>query len=503
MILFGIMGFAALVIDIGFARLTQRQMQTAVDAGAIEGLRFRDELPPGYDPSADLDVARRQQASNIVAWTFDDDFDTTNVDEFNFGAGPRIVLGAGIDAGGTINAGQFINDPENPSGNPNIGSLPEVPVYKPITSSGAAGLELNLTDEPHGDMLAGEYIAENPADPNDSDWHDEEPDYFRNDFNVDSAVRNSFLIRMRRSNDFLGLDDSANLNSVSSVGPAIPFLFGRGTLMAAADPSAGYSPRHHGMTVRATAIATTNITVNGVPLTVGNVKLVGPSFPAGLFDSNFTVMSGMTPFVIDVSSWPPTGPILIDASGNGPGTVLAATTQLATNISDSQTSVLLTSTAGFPSPPFKARVGMELVDVTAIDGLFWTIERGADGTTPAAHNALFPVVVHESLGIGTPLPDITAGARIDQLDAIQGTNYGHRYVPLYTSDTIVGFGFADSWTWDRSTNELTVVASMGGHMASENASSGFSGVENVAQAINVLPVNVTLPNSLLAPVSGR
>jgi uncharacterized membrane protein len=45
MFLFGFMALAALVIDIGFARLTQRQMQTAVDAAALEGLRFRDEVP--------------------------------------------------------------------------------------------------------------------------------------------------------------------------------------------------------------------------------------------------------------------------------------------------------------------------------------------------------------------------------------------------------------------------------------------------------------------------
>ena len=38
MLMFALMGLAALVIDIGFARLTQRQMQTAVDSAALEGL---------------------------------------------------------------------------------------------------------------------------------------------------------------------------------------------------------------------------------------------------------------------------------------------------------------------------------------------------------------------------------------------------------------------------------------------------------------------------------
>ena len=41
MIFFGLMGLAALVIDMGFARLAQNQMQTAVDCAALEGLRWR------------------------------------------------------------------------------------------------------------------------------------------------------------------------------------------------------------------------------------------------------------------------------------------------------------------------------------------------------------------------------------------------------------------------------------------------------------------------------
>jgi len=42
LVLFGLFAMAALVIDVGFARLTQRQMQTAVDSAARERLRFRD-----------------------------------------------------------------------------------------------------------------------------------------------------------------------------------------------------------------------------------------------------------------------------------------------------------------------------------------------------------------------------------------------------------------------------------------------------------------------------
>src|SRR5918995_462469 len=52
LMLFGLLALAALVIDVGFARLTQRQMQTATDTAALEALRFRDEYPlPDWDPS--------------------------------------------------------------------------------------------------------------------------------------------------------------------------------------------------------------------------------------------------------------------------------------------------------------------------------------------------------------------------------------------------------------------------------------------------------------------
>ena len=66
MLVFGIMGLAAVVIDIGFARLSQRQMQIAADSGAVEGLRGEGVV--GY-------LDRRDMARNFVHWHFDDDLD--------------------------------------------------------------------------------------------------------------------------------------------------------------------------------------------------------------------------------------------------------------------------------------------------------------------------------------------------------------------------------------------------------------------------------------------
>ena len=63
MIFFGLMGLAALVIDMGFARLAQREMQTAVDSAALEGLRFGDDVSTATKPAA-------QQASKSSASLF-------------------------------------------------------------------------------------------------------------------------------------------------------------------------------------------------------------------------------------------------------------------------------------------------------------------------------------------------------------------------------------------------------------------------------------------------
>ncbi|MEZ6129766.1 MAG: Tad domain-containing protein [Planctomycetaceae bacterium] len=291
MILFGIMAMAALVIDIGFARLTQQQMQTAVDAAAIEGLRFRDGIPDAWlndpdtmaeieaacgtspplpqDPNDPdwqtwLNCARRRAASRTVALVFDDDLDPLNGDDgafydaanpdpnageqFNvagkFGAGPVLEFTGGEGSDPDLAASQFINDPDNPNSNSGIGSLPAMPVYKPTRSDGTPGLEFNIGDEIHGDMVARNYAA-------DADHDDEGENYVRSDFQT--AGDSAFLVRMRRTNNFEGLDADTD---VSTHGPPLPFLFGRGSLAVRdIDMVSDYLPRRHGITVRGTGIA--------------------------------------------------------------------------------------------------------------------------------------------------------------------------------------------------------------------------------------------------------
>ena len=124
MMLFGLFAMAAMVIDLGFARLTQRQMQIAANSAALEGLRGEGDPSMTYQD-------RQQAAENIVAWTFDDDLDPSNGDDGvagdggQFGAGPIVSFTGG--AGDlSLNASQLMSIDNNNT------------AYKPTMIRGAA-----------------------------------------------------------------------------------------------------------------------------------------------------------------------------------------------------------------------------------------------------------------------------------------------------------------------------------------------------------------------------
>src|SRR6185503_18610444 len=78
----------SLIIDIGYAHVTQAQMQNAADSAAIEGIRQSGITVP--------EATRREAVNNVVGWTFDDNFDPTDGDaDYQFGAGPIIDLTEG------------------------------------------------------------------------------------------------------------------------------------------------------------------------------------------------------------------------------------------------------------------------------------------------------------------------------------------------------------------------------------------------------------------------
>ena len=240
LIAFALSGLLSLVIDIGYARLAQSQMQNAADSGALEGLRQRDNL--ALNPAA-----RRAAVNNVVGWTFDDDFDPTNGDpDYQFGAGPVVDLTDGVT---TAHALQTI-------------SVPDVHVYKP-------SLQSNLTNSPEGDMVSGHFCYTSDPHPSEDASYElqdivcNDPQrgtgsYARNDFNpgAGASTPNAFLVRLRRSNEYQDLENQTDPD-VASSGPSIPLTFGKGTTIHGDDPNVDYSVRRDGLTVRATAIAHT------------------------------------------------------------------------------------------------------------------------------------------------------------------------------------------------------------------------------------------------------
>ncbi|MBN8732689.1 MAG: Tad domain-containing protein [Acidobacteria bacterium] len=198
LLILGFCALAALTVDLGYVTLTRVQMQNAVDAAALEGLRYRD------DPTLSAEEKRARAAEFANGFFADNGTATT-------GAGPVIGMSAGVS---DLNALQTIES---------------LGYYKPA-------LKANADNEPGGDVVTGSFEAGQPGL--------EDAAYKRDDFT--NAGDRALLVRMRRSNE--AFDDVTR-----SGGPALPFFFGRVTTM---QPNAGgYNPRMDGITVRATAIA--------------------------------------------------------------------------------------------------------------------------------------------------------------------------------------------------------------------------------------------------------
>jgi putative Flp pilus-assembly TadE/G-like protein len=281
-IVFAMAAVLSLVVDVGFTRITQGQMQNAADAAALEGIRKRDigvlnrVTGQTVNDAFASDCLRRAAANRVVHWVFDDDMDQTNGDpDQQFGAGPIIDL---TDGATSLHALQTT-------------SVPDSHVYKP-------DLQLNQQNQVHGDMVSGRFCyTADPVRSEDASYELQdvvctEPQhgsgaYARNDFNPNptapqpppglaecpapdqappdpwplpgsgslAGVNDSaFLVRLRRSNEFQDLAEQTE-PSVGSSGPSLPLVFGKGTTIHGDDPSSPYSVRRDGLTVRATAIA--------------------------------------------------------------------------------------------------------------------------------------------------------------------------------------------------------------------------------------------------------
>ena len=126
MMSFVLMAVAALVIDVGFAVVARRQMQTATDTAAIEGLKWRDAGRPGV-----ADQQRRTNAGLLLQMVFLDT-DSPYAGPRNFGAGPVLTFSDenAVDLGDGFMASETLHvptTPPTPQINGGIQSLPSDP----------------------------------------------------------------------------------------------------------------------------------------------------------------------------------------------------------------------------------------------------------------------------------------------------------------------------------------------------------------------------------------
>lgn len=251
MLLFGLMALAALTVDIGLARFTQSKMQVAADLAVLEGMR--------RSPS---------EASDLVRGLYRDDDDAEDARK----AERTVLLEDGLsdlNASARMTFGRFVPD-----------------------------LQLNEDDnEDHGDFVRGTFRYVDP-DTNERVRHAEGPDYRRDDFGR-NALGTALLARLRRTP--VGLNSLDRDDPISSSGDPLPFLFGMGTMIRGADPDdpAVYSPRHHGLTVRATAIAD-----------LRPVLVVGAPVPAAPHDR-----PRATRIALELAAWEaldPTSSLIVD-----------------------------------------------------------------------------------------------------------------------------------------------------------------------------------------------
>jgi hypothetical protein len=350
LIVFALCGLLSAVIDIGYARLTQGQMQSAADAAALEGLRHRDvgirnpvTNQVVNDPFAS-DCLRRAAANRIVRRTFDDDFDPANGDPgYQFGAGPVVNMTEGVTSAHAL---QTV-------------SVPGTHVYKPDP-------QLNQQNVVYGDMVSGRFCYTADPVPSEGGSYElqdivcTEPQrgtgiYSRNDFNpnltspVGPAALNdcpapddappapwptggtgslgtvddsAFLVRLRRSNEFQDLGGQAEAN-VGSSGPSLPLTFGKGTTIHGDTPGSDYSVRRDGLTVRATAISQVRPALHlGVPVTAPVAISTPLMTPFALLDTCAQTPANApatAPVTIAVTVNPVTGAITRAAGAASPG----------------------------------------------------------------------------------------------------------------------------------------------------------------------------------------
>lgn len=193
-------------------------------------------------------------------------------------------------------------------------------------------------------------------------------------------------------------------------------------------------------------------------------------------------------------------------------TVATVSTTLNGAIVSGATSLVVASSSGFPATPFPILIDWEILNVTHISGTTWTVSRGQDGTTAAAHadtsavgwtlttidvasttqNGLMDTATQSFLGIknffNSLSPPYGQGTKIDGPTVTVG--------PTATGSTVVT---GDGVSGGNLGNQGTIVWGTPGHPGGLPAAGGVSIIDGFGGCIGLNPTSEQVELQLLYP----
>jgi hypothetical protein len=106
-------------------------------------------------------------------------------------------------------------------------------------------------------------------------------------------------------------------------------------------------------------------------------------------------------------------------------------TALASTVTAEDAVITVTSTVGFPiHAPFRVRIEKEILVITAMTADVWTVTRGADSTTAAAHAQGTPVVYTLTvLDLPSPEACLVVHVLVELADTTQQSIFLRKVVP--------------------------------------------------------------------------
>lgn len=107
-----------------------------------------------------------------------------------------------------------------------------------------------------------------------------------------------------------------------------------------------------------------------------------------------------------------------------PGSLTGQASTLNGGINNSVTSLIVTSSSGFPATPFVAQIGTEDLKVTTVSGTTWTVTRAFDGTSAASHSNADPVTElrWQWINQGSTTADTVTGSIYLTATAVSGSH---------------------------------------------------------------------------------